>query len=384
VGVVRTVSRWGVAELTDALAGAVDVELGSDGVGDWCQPWRLPTADLELHHPALTLSAMCPSGVRLRLRTASRQVRLEADQVLLVAGLPAFEAPYDLLVDGVPAQRGSVRPVPDGVEFLGLPAGDKALEIWLPILPGIRIRGLRALDGLPLLPAPADRRPRWTVYGSSITHGWDTSPARTWPAVAARILGRSVTNLGYSGACLLDPLVARVIAEQPTEHIALEIGINIHNTAALRSRTLLPVLHGFLATIRSRRAHVPITVIGPVFGGAREESVVACGQEEVWEVSGDLTLGEIRGLLREAVRLLRKRGDTARTWIDGRQLFGAADAAAGGLPDGLHPDAAGQLRMGERFAVLQSGFGAGANSGQWAPRQSSESVRNQSGSRKGH
>jgi lysophospholipase L1-like esterase len=202
--------------------------------------------------------------------------------------------------------------------------------------------------------------------------------------VAARILGRSVTNLGYSGACLLDPLVARVIAEQPTEHIALEIGINIHNTAALRSRTLLPVLHGFLATIRSRRAHVPITVIGPVFGGAREESVVACGQEEVWEVSGDLTLGEIRGLLREAVRLLRKRGDTALTWIDGRQLFGAADAAAGGLPDGLHPDAAGQLRMGERFAVLQSGFGAGANSGQWAPRQSSESVRNQSGSRKGH
>jgi hypothetical protein len=248
----------------------------------------------------------------------------------------------------------------------------------------VRLRGLRALDGLPLLPAPADRRPRWTVYGSSITHGCDTSPAQAWPAVAARILGRSVTNLGYSGACLLDPLVARVIAERPAEHIALEIGINIHNTAALRSRTLLPVLHGFLATIRSRQAHVPITVIGPIFGGVREESVVACRFEGAPEVSGDLTLGEIRGLLRDAVGVLRRRGDAALTWIDGRRLFGAADAAAGGLPDGLHPDAAGQSRMGERFAVLQGGFGAGANSGHPALRRSSESVRNQSGSRKGH
>ena len=371
---VRAACEWGAEELAGTLAGAVDVERGSFGGVDWLMPWRLPTADLELHHPALVLPAMCPSGVRLRLRTASRRLRLLAEEARLTPDLPDFDTPYELLVDGVPALTATATATAAGVrgvEFLGLPPGEKELEIWLPILPGQRMHSLRALDGLPLFPALPDRRPRWTVYGSSITHGYATSPARTWSAVAARLLGRNVTNLGYGGACLLDPLVARVIAERPAEHVALEIGINIHNTAALRSRTLLPVLHGFLATIRSRQAHVPITVVGPVFGGAREDSVIACHQEGEGEVAGDLTLGEIRGLLQEAVELLRRRGDLGIDWVDGRLLFGSAEAAAGGLPDGLHPDAAGQVRMGERFASLvggSTGPGTGANSSHIAIR----------------
>jgi hypothetical protein len=36
--------------------------------------------------------------------------------------------------------------------------------------------------------------------------------------------------------------------------------------------------------------------------------------------------------------------------LDGRQLYGEADAAELPLPDQLHPDAATHLRIGERFA----------------------------------
>ena len=49
---------------------------------------------------------------------------------------------------------------------------------------------------------------------------------------------------------------------------------------------------------------------------------------------------------------------TTRTWhfLDGRELFGDADVAD--LPDGTHPNAAGYLRIGERFAAAAFGPGA--------------------------
>jgi hypothetical protein len=351
-------SRWGVDELVPALAGVVDVEHGrSPGRGeakdDWVSPWRLPFADLELHHLALLLPAMCPTGGRIRLLTASRRLLLEGEP-LAPTGLPDFAAECELVSGGAVAATALIGP--RGAEFSVLPPGEKLVELWLPTMSAVRLRGLRALDGEALLPAPPDERPRWTVYGSSITHGFATAPTRTWPAVAARLLGRNVTNLGYSGACLLDPLVARMIAERTVDHITLEIGTNVHNTAGLRERTLAPVLHGFLAMIRAIQPRVPITLVGPIFGGEREESTVASrrGADGTGaDIDGDLTLVQLRAVLQGVVEVLRRRGDTALTWIDGLSLLGVDDAAAGRLPDGLHPDAAGHELLGRRYAAAE-------------------------------
>ncbi|WP_052432978.1 GDSL-type esterase/lipase family protein [Streptacidiphilus carbonis] len=368
-------SSWAAPRVAAALEGVIDLEHAPDG--SWFMPWRLPVADLELHHPALVLPAMSACGARIRVRTAARGLRLDAGAVRLDGG-PGFPGVCDLLFDGddhndaTPAvPTGPAAPATGlwrqadlgqsgpGAVFEDLPPGEKLLELWLPTLAPVRVRGLHALDGAALLPAPPDRRPRWTVYGSSITHGFavpPASPAATWPAVAARLLGRNVTNLGFGGACLLDPLVARMIGERATDHITMEIGINIHNTAALRERTLAPSLHGFLATIRSLQSHVPITVLGPVHGGEREDSVVACRRNPDGsgvEVEGDLTLRQMRSIFEEVVTLLQRRGDRALTWVDGRELFSAQDAAAGGLSDGLHPDVRSQGLMGERFAARE-------------------------------
>ncbi|WP_055587690.1 GDSL-type esterase/lipase family protein [Streptacidiphilus griseoplanus] len=339
-----------------AVDGAVDLEHG-DG---WVQPWRLPRADLELHHPLLAVAAMGTSGVRLRCTTASRHLALHVQQVTLASGPAAgTPPPYALVVDGEPVREA---PAPDTpltdavVDLPDLPPGEKQLEIWLPVCPGVRIRALHAVDGRPVRPPAPDRRPRWTVYGSSITQGHGVAATGSWPAVAARLLGLRLGNLGYGGACLLDPLVARLVAEQPADRITLEIGINVHNSAALRDRTLGPALHGFLAAIRDRRPEVPVTVISPVFGGELRETTA-----DSWfhgpggvrrRVSGDLTLQRIREVLAEAVAVRRARGDHRLTYLDGRELFAAADARAGLMPDGLHPDAAGQRLMGERWAAL--------------------------------
>jgi hypothetical protein len=338
-------TSWDATEVVRALEGVIDIEWAADR--SWALPWRLPVADLDLHHPAVVLPAMCPSGVRLRVRTASTRLLLDAESVQLQGG-PVFEAWCDLSVDGELVRSTALGVA--GAVFGGLPAGTKDVEIALPIAPAVRLRGLRALDGAALHPSP-DARPRWTVYGSSITHGCAATPTQTWPATAARLLDRNLTNLGYGGGCLLDPLVGRMLAKHPADFMTLELGINVYNTAALRERTFAPAVHGLLAEIRSRRPDLPITVVGPVFGGERETELA----DGMLERFGDLTLSQLRGALQRAVELLRKRGDTALTWTDGRKLCSAADAARGVLPDGLHPDAAHQQEMGRRYAAAETG-----------------------------
>ncbi|MFF4651699.1 GDSL-type esterase/lipase family protein [Streptomyces sp. NPDC001380] len=343
-----------LADGATAVDGAVDLERG-DG---WVQPWRLPYADLELHHPLLAVAAMGPSGVRLRCTTDARHLALHVQPVALPgAPPPAVPAPYALVVDGEPLREvpAPAEPLADAVVDLpGLPPGEKQVEVWLPVLPGVRIRALRAVDGRPLRSPAPDRRPRWTVYGSSITQGHGVAATGSWPAVAARRLGLRLTNLGYGGSCLLDPLVARVVAALPADRITLEVGINVHNSAALRDRTLGPALHGFLAAVRDRRPDVPVTVVSPVYGGELREDTPDSWYETPdgvrRRISGDMTLRHIRGALEDVVAVRRRRGDGRLAYLDGRELFGAEDAAAGRMPDGLHPDAAGQRLMGERWA----------------------------------
>ena len=61
-----------------------------------------------------------------------------------------------------------------------------------------------------------------------------------------------------------------------------------------------------------------------------------------------LTLTRIRTMMREIAELRKGLGDENLHYLDGLSLFGADDAAD--LPDDLHPNADGYIRMGHRFA----------------------------------
>ena len=65
---------------------------------------------------------------------------------------------------------------------------------------------------------------------------------------------------------------------------------------------------------------------------------------------GALTLRRIRELEAEIVAARRAAGDANLHLLQGPDLFGPDDV--GDLPDGLHPNAAGYQRMGERFHAL--------------------------------
>ncbi len=325
------------------------------------------------------------AGVRLEVSTAASVIEVEA---LLTRSFPADvgddtrPAVLAAVIGGVEVGRKSFVNGPilrqlrtgalervDGtvsvaeLDLGGATAEPRVVEVWLPQVSATEIRSVRA--DAPLHPAPSRARPRWTHYGSSISHSAEADgPTRTWTALAALALDWDLTNLGFGGQAMIDPFVARVIRDRPSELITLKIGTNPLNADALRMRTFSPAVHGFLDTIREGQPETPLVVISPVSLPMHETTpgptVVGPDGHLAGTPAGDrpgvLTLSWVRP---ELERIVDERADPALHYLDGRRLLGPADAHH--LHDRLHPDAAGYALMGRRFVEL-------ARSAPWAPR----------------
>ncbi|MGV2806275.1 GDSL family lipase, partial [Clostridium perfringens] len=112
--------------------------------------------------------------------------------------------------------------------FSGLGNGTKDMEIWLPQNIGMTVTGLRIGAQAIGVPLP-DTRPRWITYGSSITQCVGaSSPSRAWPAIAAEACGFSLTNLGFSGNCHMEPMIGRLIRDLPADFNSICAGVNIY------------------------------------------------------------------------------------------------------------------------------------------------------------
>jgi hypothetical protein len=245
------------------------------------------------------------------------------------------------------------------LRFDDLPAGHKTVEVWLPQTAVVEICALRADRPLDL---HADRRARWIHYGSSISHCYEAhSPTRTWPAVAACLAGVHLLNLGVAGECFLDQFAARAIRDEPAAFISLKLGINVVNADAMKPRTFAPAVHGFLDTVREGHPDTTILVVSPIVCPVHEETpgptlprdlegpFVASAQPVAPEVAAlGLPLRRIRAILDEVVRA-RSAKDPNLHYLDGLTLFGEGDVAD--LPDLLHPNGDGYVRIGERFAA---------------------------------
>ncbi|MGB7193066.1 MAG: SGNH/GDSL hydrolase family protein [Collimonas pratensis] len=327
-----------------------------------------------------------PAGVRLVFRSAATVIELDTLRTKRAyAGAPPRpDGIYDLLVDGKLAAQASVaggnvlfidmsagtmkaEPGPVGtLRFADLPARAKNIEIWLPHNETTEIVALRS--DAPIAPVAADGRKVWLHHGSSISHGSDAaSPSTTWPALAASLSGLELINLGLGGSALLDPFVARVMRDTPADLISLKIGINVVNTDLMRLRAFGPAVHGFIDTIREGHPDTPLLIMSPILCPMHEDtpgpslidmSGLSLGQlrfraagNPAERAAGKLTLNVIRDELQRIVTQ-RAISDPHLSYLDGRELYGAADAEELPLPDNLHPDAVTHRRIGERFAQL--------------------------------
>ncbi len=318
------------------------------------------------------------SGVRLAFETDSPFVALDVlETALQNVGEPRRATTVDLLIDGEFADRAEtssgttilldttkmppavkiIRGEAATIRFDGLPARNKTVEIWLPHAAMVRLHGLSIAKDAAIRPAE-DRRRIWAHYGSSISHGMEADgPSETWPAVAARRLGLSLIHMGLGGQCHVDGFAARAIRDSGADLISLKLGINVVNGDTMRERAFRPAVDNFLDTIREKKTTTPIVIVSPILCPAAEtnpgptlrEGTTFVTRKRSAELSlGALTLTRIRSILEEIVNRRRAAGDANLHYLSGLELFGADDV--GDLPDGLHPNAAGLRRMGERFA----------------------------------
>lgn len=365
---------------TVEVVGALDFDQRPQGMS----PRRLPDwTRLQLPQPMDVMVRM-PSGVRLRFATSSRRIGLSFHATNLVTPpAPRRSIPFSLEINGLLHNAGSDRgntivlnprnPTdfqlrrgePDTVWFEDLSADWKTCELWLPHNAFIELRSLSIEGEAEIRAAESDKRPRWLHYGSSISHCMEADqPGLIWPAVAARAAGCSLQNLGFGGQCHLDQFVARTIRDSGADLISIKTGINVINMDSMRERVFAPAVHGFLDTIRERAARTPIALISPIFCPSAElrpgptlpnesgKFVTFEGNSLLRQ--GCLTLVRVRELLSQIVEQRRSAGDHHLHYVDGLSLFGAEDAPD--LPDDLHPNPAGYIRMGERFAPVLKGL----------------------------
>jgi lysophospholipase L1-like esterase len=338
--------------LGDLLEGEVDLRHRPGAV----QPVRFPLEDLTFLDPFTRWVASCSAGVRLRMITDSRSLRLASTQRQAVGS--DRQASYELYVDGrfwarKPAEGGA-RLTAEGrtegderasVAFDDLPAGEKTLELWLPPTATVSITGLELDDGAHWAAWP-DLRPRLVFHGSSISHCMEADGSSgAWPAVASGLADMAHLNLGWAGSCLLSGLAARAIRDQRADGIVLKLGINVYSEGMLKERTFLDSAHSMISIIREKHPTTPLIIVSPIYSASRESEGSAGGP----------SLTRMRELLEGVVETRTKAGDRAIRYLSGLTLFNEADAPD--LPDDLHPNAAGYRRMGERFyaTVLKDG-----------------------------
>ena len=351
------------------VVGAWDYDQRPNGMS----PRRLPAWTRPQVPEVMDVMVRMPSGVRLVFETDANAIAFSfLTTTMGQRSQSRRPAVFNLEIDGetlaaeslngnhiwleaTPGKFEMERGEADEVSFDGLGDHVKTVNLWLPHNAFVEMRELRVSDGARVDKVESDR-PRWLHYGSSISHCMEArEPAYVWPAVAARAAAVDLLSFGFAGQCHLDPFVARSIADADVDIVSIKNGINVINMDSMRERVYVPTLHGFLDTIREKQPGLPILLVSPIYCPSAEDHPGptlpnAAGKFET--VSGHehlrvgcMSLKRVRDLMQEVIS---RRGDPHLHYVDGLTIFGPDDADD--LPDDLHPNPAGYIRMGERFA----------------------------------
>jgi hypothetical protein len=146
------------SRLTPHLMGAISTESTDDGV----MAWRINYEEKVLYANELVMRAAMPAGVRVTFQSNTSMIEGTCDSV-------EERNRIDLVVDDKLA--GSVDTESQtSFRFENLGSEAKNFELWLPQFGEFRLGGLTIDDGAEISSAPTSTTPKWTTYGSSITH----------------------------------------------------------------------------------------------------------------------------------------------------------------------------------------------------------------------
>lgn len=298
------------------------------GDGDWL---RIPAQVAAALNPGLAYLNQHTAGGRLRFITDSPYVAIRvtlraADPMPHMArtGYAGFDV-YARQGEGE-HYRGTLIPdmTRDTYEAaVNLPGGLCTVTLNFPLYAGIHTLEVGLAAGA-AVEAPEDYRYSLPVvyYGSSITQGGCASrPGNSYQSILSRRLSCDFVNLGFSGSCKAEPVMADYLKTLPMSVFVCDYDHNAPDADFLRA-THSPLYH----RIREARPDLPILFISAPLGAP----------DKWWAARRDV----VEATYREAVAA----GDTHVAFIDG----GTFAAALGGdsiTVDGCHPNDLGFWAM---------------------------------------
>jgi lysophospholipase L1-like esterase len=213
---------------------------------------------------------------------------------------------------------------------------DTRIRIYLPETGTIRITGVEPSGGT-IEPAPS--RPRWVVYGDSITQGWSvTAPGSSFTSRVARTLDLDAVNLGFAGSARGELPTTELVAHARPDLVTLAWGTNCWSQIPVDGPYIRAHMGMYLRALRRSLPETPVLVVSPILRPAAEDTPNAV----------NATLAELRGGVELAVEDLLES--------DPRQplalLPGAGLVDAEQLVDGIHPGDSGHAAMAASIAEL--------------------------------
>ena len=174
-------------------------------------------------------------------------------------------------------------------------------------------------------------------YGSSITHSVRAkSPYYTWPSIAAKEKNMHITNLGFGGNCILDPIMGYVMRDIEADLFCLELGANCYG-GNLTDRSFGPCTIGLIETIRQKHKDTPIVILSPIYFPAGE----------IEKGKSRMNMPDMRCVLKQTVDIFRSYGDVNIYYVSGLDVFGSEDVVY--MDDKIHPNAEGQFVLAQKF-----------------------------------
>jgi hypothetical protein len=295
---------------------------------NYSAPWRINVSEKELFPFLIDKVGKFCSGVRLCFTTDAEIIALQVAEL---------EEPLilDVFVDGKFNQQIKVSDLSQ-VYLKEFHSGLKAIEIWLTQNQTFKLKMIFVSEGA-RISKTLNTQKKWIHYGSSISQSNAAdSPSMIWASMTAHLLDLHLTNLGFSGECVFDPMVAINISELPADYITLKLGINTYTGLQTR-RMFAPSVIGFIKIIREKHPTTPLTVISPIYCEPREIDKGMCG----------LSLKDMRVALEGIVDIFKSYGDRNIYYLSGLQILGQDNKHH--MPDNLHPDAEAQYIIADNF-----------------------------------
>ncbi len=315
------------------IEGAVSIEDNEN----YTVPWRIDFQRRKLFPFMDTFGQgdACPC-VRLSFSTNSQNIGIDIYETFYGTDGIHDVMMLDLVSDGDVAQTVRLDKGEGIYYFDELEAGMKEIEIWLDAKFPVRFKSIYIDDSAVIRKTQSSKK-RLVCYGSSITHSVRAkSPYYTWPGIAAREKDMHITNLGFGGNCILDPMMGYVMRDMEADLFCLELGANCYG-GNLTERSFGPCAIGLIETIRQKHKKAPIVIMSPILFSRGETLKGGCG----------MSIPEMRDVLRQTVESYKSYGDENIYYVSGLDVFGKEDAVY--MDDNIHPNAQGQFVMARKF-----------------------------------